>query len=64
MPDYAVKKLEAVFKTVLNHDRFKKFYTDAVIQPYWMSSVEYGKFLDAESNKWKERLASVGLLKK
>jgi putative tricarboxylic transport membrane protein len=64
MPDYAVKKLEPVFKKVMESDRFKKYLKDTVLQPYWLSSNAYGKFLDEENDRWKEHLKEVDLLKK
>jgi putative tricarboxylic transport membrane protein len=64
MPAYAVKKLEEVLKKVLDHPRYKKFMDTLMIQPYWMSSTEYGKFLEEESKKAEDRLRELNLLKK
>lgn len=64
MPDYAVKKLEAVFKKVANSDRFKKYGEDSMMQPAWMSSDEYRNHLMKEQAGWTERLSELGLLKK
>jgi putative tricarboxylic transport membrane protein len=64
MPEYAVKKLEAVFKKVANSDRFKKFVEDSAMQSAWMSPHEYGQFLEAETTQWKGVLSEYGLLKK
>jgi putative tricarboxylic transport membrane protein len=64
MPDYAVKKLEAAFKKVSDGDRFKKFMRDSLMQPAWMSSVEYGKLLGEENDQWMARLSDLDLLKK
>jgi putative tricarboxylic transport membrane protein len=46
MPVYAARKLEAALEKVLHHDRFKKHIDDTLMQPAWMSSQEYSKFLD------------------
>jgi putative tricarboxylic transport membrane protein len=64
MPAYAVKKLEALFKRIMDHPRFKKFVEDVAMQPFWLSSNEYGKFLEEESDKWKDRLKDLDVLKK
>jgi putative tricarboxylic transport membrane protein len=64
MPDYAVKKLEAAFKKVMDSDRFKKFIKDSMMYPSWLSSGEYGKILNEENEKWKDLLTALDLLKK
>jgi putative tricarboxylic transport membrane protein len=64
MPDYAVKKLEAAFKKVVENDRYKKFLEDTVMQPFWLSTQEWGKLLDEENDRWKVLLSEVDLLKK
>ncbi len=64
MPDYAAKKLESVFKKVMENERFKKYIEDSVMQLAWMSSQEYGKFLNEESDRWQVLLSEVDLLKK
>jgi putative tricarboxylic transport membrane protein len=63
MPDYAVKKLEAAFKKVIEHSQFKKFIGDMSL-PTWMSPNEFSKFLDNENNRWKELLTDLNLVKK
>jgi tripartite-type tricarboxylate transporter receptor subunit TctC len=64
MPDYAVKKLEAAFKKVIDSDRFKKFIEDEVLQPAWMSTAEYTKLLKEETDRRKAFLIELNLLKK
>jgi putative tricarboxylic transport membrane protein len=64
MPAYAVKKLEAVFKKVMDNDRFKKFMADSMTLPAWMPSHEYGKLLEEENERLRVRLAELDLLKK
>jgi putative tricarboxylic transport membrane protein len=64
MPDYAVKKLEAAFKKVMESDRFKKYMGEMMMMPWWLSSDEYSKLLDKSNDQWKELLKEVDLLKK
>lgn len=64
MPEYAAKKLEAVFKRITENDRFKKYIEDSMMQPAWMPSQEYGKFLDEENSRWKTWASEFDLLKK
>ncbi len=64
MPEYAVKKLEAAFKKAMGNAQFKKYIDDALMQPFWQSSSEYGKFLDEENMRFKGWLDELGLLKK
>jgi putative tricarboxylic transport membrane protein len=64
MPDYAVRKMEAAFKKVMDSDRFKKSLQNSMTPPFWMSSQEYSKFLDEENERCKARLATIDLLKK
>ncbi len=63
MPDYAVKKLEAVFKKVMENDRFKKYMENGAQLLAWMSSQEYSKFLEKETDLWRVRLSELDLLK-
>jgi putative tricarboxylic transport membrane protein len=64
MPDYAVKKLEAVFTKIRDSDRFKKYIKDNRKQPAWLSSGEYGKFLYQLNDHWKQMLTEYDLMKK
>jgi putative tricarboxylic transport membrane protein len=64
MPDYAVKKLEGAFKKVFETPQFKKYMDDTMQQPFWLSSMEYGKFLDEENERIRNGLDGLGLLKK
>jgi putative tricarboxylic transport membrane protein len=64
MPDYAVKKLEALFKKIMDNDRFKKYRVELGLMPAWMPSDEYGKFLDKRNDLSKELLSGLDLLKK
>jgi putative tricarboxylic transport membrane protein len=64
MPDYAVKKLEAAFKKLMNSERFKKFMEDGMMQPAWMSTGEYTKLLEKEQDHVKALLTELNLLKK
>jgi putative tricarboxylic transport membrane protein len=64
MPDYAVKKIEVALKKVMDTARFKKYIDDTLMQPAWMSSLEYSKFLDEENDRCKVRLTLIDLLKK
>jgi len=64
MPEYAAKKLEAAFKKVFESAPFKKFMDETLQQPFWLSSTEYGKFLQEESDRTKVWLDELGLLKK
>jgi putative tricarboxylic transport membrane protein len=64
MPGYAVKKLEVTFKKAWDNDRFQKYMGDMLMQPYWLSSSEYGKQLDKMNEQWKVTLGEFGLLKK
>jgi putative tricarboxylic transport membrane protein len=64
MPDYAVKKLEQVFKKVMTTDRFKAFLMDWMTQPFWLSPQEFSKFLDDENDRWSRMLIELNLLKK
>jgi putative tricarboxylic transport membrane protein len=64
MPDYAAQKIATAFKKVMEHDKFKKFYEDGMMQPCWISLNEYGKFIQAESSRWKVLLGEFGLLAK
>lgn len=64
MPDYAVKKLEAVFKKVFASPQFKKYMDDSLMQPFWLSSAEYRKFLEEENERTKLWLGELGMLKK
>jgi tripartite-type tricarboxylate transporter receptor subunit TctC len=63
MPDYAVKTLEAAFKKALENDLLKKYLSEQMMQPYWLSSSELGKLQDNEYNQWRVRLSELGLLK-
>jgi len=45
-----VKKLEAVFRKVMDTDRFKKYLEETMIQPGWVPSQEYSKLLDRLSD--------------
>lgn len=63
MPDYAVKTIESTLKKVLESARFKAHMDKTMMQPYWMSSSEYGKWLDEESGRVKQRLIDAGMLK-
>jgi len=63
MPDYAAKKLEAVFKKAKEHDRFKKYIKDSLMQPFWLSSDEYGKLLGKLGDEYKVILKELNLLK-
>ncbi len=64
MPDYAVKKIEPVFRKVMETDQFKKYMRDRIMNPAYMPTNEYGKFLDKMNDRWKEALTEIGLLKK
>ncbi len=64
MPDYAARRIEAVFKKVVETDRFKKFVNDSMLQPVWMSAGEYSQYLYKETDLWKVRLSELDLLKK
>lgn len=64
MPEYAVKKLEAAFKKVMDSDRFKKYMKDMLMQPFFVSSQDYLKLLDKESDRWKVSLSELDLEKK
>jgi len=64
MPDYAVKKLEAAFRKVIDSDRFKKFREDEVLQPGWISTAEYTRLLNEEAHRLKTLLRELNLLKK
>jgi putative tricarboxylic transport membrane protein len=64
MPEYAKNKLESVLKKVMDTPRFKKYLDDTIMQPAWMSSQEYSKFLDEENDRCKARLTRIDLLKK
>jgi putative tricarboxylic transport membrane protein len=64
MPEYAVKKLEAAFKRVMGNPQVKKYTDDALMQPFWLSSKEYGAFLDEENVRYKGWLEELKLLKK
>jgi putative tricarboxylic transport membrane protein len=63
MPEYAMKKIEATLKQVMENDRFKQYLKDKMYQPLWLSFGEYGKFLEEESNRWKVGLGELNLLK-
>ena len=64
MPDYAVKKLAAAFKKFMDSDRFKKASEDGMMQPVWMSTAEYTKFLQNEHHQVKALFTELDLLKK
>ena len=64
MPEYAAKKLEAAFKKVFESAQFQKYMADTLQLPFWLSSAEYGKFLQEESDRTKGWLDELGLLKK
>ena len=64
MPEYAVKKLEAAFKKVFESKPFQKYMDDTLQQPFWLTSTEYGKFLQEESDRTKVWFDELGLLKK
>ena len=59
-----MKKLEMAFKKSFENDRFKKFMEDSMVQPHWLSSQEYGKFLEKESDRWRGLLTELNFLKK
>jgi tripartite-type tricarboxylate transporter receptor subunit TctC len=63
-PEYAAKKREAAFKKVFESAPFKQFMEDTLQQPLWLSSAEYAKFLQEESDRTKGWLDELGLLKK
>ena len=52
------------YKKVMESDRFHNFLKKSIMQPFWMSSVEYGKFLEKTNNQWKVWLGEIDLLKK
>lgn len=64
MPDYTVKKLQDVFKKVSENPQFKKHLDTALMQPFYLSSKDYSKFLDEEYVRFKGWLGELGLLKK
>jgi putative tricarboxylic transport membrane protein len=64
MPDYAVKKITAAFKKVLDSDRMKKYLTDAVEMAWYLPPDEYKKLLKKSSDQWKVVLGDAELLKK
>jgi putative tricarboxylic transport membrane protein len=64
MPDYAAKKMESVFKRVSDSDRFRKHLMDSMIEPAWMSAVEYGKLINHLNSEWKQMLTDHDLMKK
>jgi len=64
MPQYAVKKLEAAFTKVFENKQFQKYMDDTLQQPFWLSSAEYGKFLQEESDRTKMWFDDLGMLKK
>jgi putative tricarboxylic transport membrane protein len=64
MPDYAVKKLELVFRKVMENDRYKSYLKDWMMQSSVMSSQEFSKFLDEDNDRYAGLLSGLGLLKK
>ncbi len=64
MPAYAAQKLEEVFKKVSENDQFKKYVDENVMQPNWLSSTDYGKWLAEESDRTRTSFDELGLLKK
>jgi len=53
MPDYAVKKLEAAFRKVVEGQLFKKFSEDALFQITWRPAAEFKKLVDKENDQCK-----------
>ena len=64
MPGYAVKKLEAAFKKVVESHPFKKFSEDAMLQIAWRPAAEFKKLVEKENDQCKAMLSELNLLKK
>lgn len=63
MPAYAVKTLEAAARKILDSGLFKKFFDQTLMQPEWMNTAEYGKFLDEQHPLIKQQLIDSGIIK-
>lgn len=63
MPEYAVKKLEDAFYKATQSPQWAKFLEDNLQTSEWMGSEAFGKWLDAEAPKHRQRLLDAGLLK-
>lgn len=63
MPEYAVKTLEAAAKKILESERFKRHLEQSMMQPAWMDSREYGKFLEKQSAVVRNQFLEAGMLK-
>ncbi len=64
MPGYAVKKLEATFKKVVESDRWKKFLEHELLQPGWIPTADYSRLVNEQIGKQKASLSELNLLKK
>ncbi len=64
MPEYAVKKLEAAFKKVVESHSFKKFSEDAMFQIAWRPANEFKKLVAKENDQCKAMLNELNLSKK
>ncbi len=64
MPGYAVKKLEATFKKVVESDRWKKYLEHELLQPGWIPTADYSKLMIEQIDKQKAILSELNLLKK
>jgi tripartite-type tricarboxylate transporter receptor subunit TctC len=64
MPGYAVEKLEATFKKVVESDRWNKFLEHELLQPGWISTADYSKCVNEQIDKQKAILSELNLLKK
>lgn len=64
MPEYAAKYLEAAFRKLFDSGQFQKHMNDNLMQPFWLSSRDYGKYLAEESERTKGWMSELGLLKK
>ena len=64
MPGYAVEKLEATFKKVVESDRWNKFLEHELLQPGWISTADYSKLMNEQIDKQKAILSELNLLKK
>lgn len=64
MPDFAVKKLRAVFKKVGENERFVKYATQAGMQIRSLDPADFGKYLAEENDRVTSVLSAMDLIKK
>ena len=58
-----MKAYEAAFKKAYDSEAWKKYMAENMIDDGWMGSADFGKWLEAESTRYKTILKEMGVVK-